>query len=416
MNQRIARRPRPSRLRETVDALSGAREQALSKKVSTQIIVVPNWVNRSSKRASRAWLKKEGEAVAAGEPLVELETEKIDLEVSAEQAGVLAKHRPHRKATTSRSARCWAVVEAGDGAAAGAPAGAGPERRPQPRACAGPAGRDPSAPRRPRAAWRETHEDRPSSNVAGPRRRRPHHQGRRRWSKAPPDAPPAAASSAPAAAAVAREAASRRNRTRRRQPPRAAGARAEERVRMSKRRATIASASSRRSTRRDADDLQRGRHDGGDGAARAPEGGVQGAHGVGLGIASFFVKASVARCARSALNAEIQGDEMVLKHYYDIGIAVGAAAGAGRAGAARRRRDVVRADRAGRSATSRQARQRRHAVARGSQGRHVHDHQRRRLRIAPEHADPQPAAGRHPRPAQDRGAADRRRRTGRAAR
>ena len=51
-------------------------------------------------------------------------------------------------------------------------------------------------------------------------------------------------------------------------------------------------------------------------------------HGVGLGIASFFVKAAVrALQAFPQLNAEIQGDEIVLKHYYDIGIAVGAASG-----------------------------------------------------------------------------------------
>ena len=51
-------------------------------------------------------------------------------------------------------------------------------------------------------------------------------------------------------------------------------------------------------------------------------------YGVGLGIASFFVKAAVAALrAFPRLNAEIQGDEMVLKHYYDIGVAVGAAEG-----------------------------------------------------------------------------------------
>ena len=51
-------------------------------------------------------------------------------------------------------------------------------------------------------------------------------------------------------------------------------------------------------------------------------------HGVSLGLSSFFVKASVgALRAFPRLNAEIQGDEMVLKHYYDIGIAVGAAEG-----------------------------------------------------------------------------------------
>ena len=41
------------------------------------------------------WLKKEGDAVAVGEPVVELETEKIDLEVSAERAGVIASIKRH---------------------------------------------------------------------------------------------------------------------------------------------------------------------------------------------------------------------------------------------------------------------------------------------------------------------------------
>ena len=51
-------------------------------------------------------------------------------------------------------------------------------------------------------------------------------------------------------------------------------------------------------------------------------------HGVPLGIASFFVKATVvALRSFPRLNAEISGDEMVLKHYYDIGVAVGAADG-----------------------------------------------------------------------------------------
>jgi 2-oxoglutarate dehydrogenase E2 component (dihydrolipoamide succinyltransferase) len=51
-------------------------------------------------------------------------------------------------------------------------------------------------------------------------------------------------------------------------------------------------------------------------------------YGVGLGIASFFVKAAVAALREfPRLNAEIQGDEMVLKQYYDMGIAVGAAEG-----------------------------------------------------------------------------------------
>jgi 2-oxoglutarate dehydrogenase E2 component (dihydrolipoamide succinyltransferase) len=47
-------------------------------------------------------------------------------------------------------------------------------------------------------------------------------------------------------------------------------------------------------------------------------------HGIGLGFMSFFTRAVVgALKAYPRLNAEIQGEEMVLKHYYDIGIAVG---------------------------------------------------------------------------------------------
>lgn len=51
-------------------------------------------------------------------------------------------------------------------------------------------------------------------------------------------------------------------------------------------------------------------------------------HGVRLGYMSFFTRAVVgALKSYPLLNAEIQGTEMVLKHYYDIGIAVGAEEG-----------------------------------------------------------------------------------------
>lgn len=46
-------------------------------------------------------------------------------------------------------------------------------------------------------------------------------------------------------------------------------------------------------------------------------------HGIGLGLMSFFTKAVVAALRDFPhLNAEIQGDEIVLKRYYDIGLAV----------------------------------------------------------------------------------------------
>jgi 2-oxoglutarate dehydrogenase E2 component (dihydrolipoamide succinyltransferase) len=51
-------------------------------------------------------------------------------------------------------------------------------------------------------------------------------------------------------------------------------------------------------------------------------------YGVSLGLSSFFVKATIgALKVFPLLNGEIQGDEIVLKHYYDIGIAIGAEEG-----------------------------------------------------------------------------------------
>jgi 2-oxoglutarate dehydrogenase E2 component (dihydrolipoamide succinyltransferase) len=45
-------------------------------------------------------------------------------------------------------------------------------------------------------------------------------------------------------------------------------------------------------------------------------------HGVRLGFTSFFTKAAVAALKElPAVNAEIDGDEMVYKHYYDVGMA-----------------------------------------------------------------------------------------------
>jgi 2-oxoglutarate dehydrogenase E2 component (dihydrolipoamide succinyltransferase) len=47
-------------------------------------------------------------------------------------------------------------------------------------------------------------------------------------------------------------------------------------------------------------------------------------HGLKLGFMSFFTKAIIGALRQfPRLNGEIQGDEIVLKHYYDIGIAVG---------------------------------------------------------------------------------------------
>jgi 2-oxoglutarate dehydrogenase E2 component (dihydrolipoamide succinyltransferase) len=51
-------------------------------------------------------------------------------------------------------------------------------------------------------------------------------------------------------------------------------------------------------------------------------------HGVRLGFTSFFTKAVVAALKElPAVNAEIDGDELVYKHYYDVGMAVSTPSG-----------------------------------------------------------------------------------------
>src|SRR6478672_8184104 len=82
------------------------------------------------------WLKKEGDLVAAGDPLVELETDKIDLEVAAPQAGVLSRIA-HRDGADVKVGEVLGVIDAAEGAekrqgagkATGEPA---PPQRPEP--------------------------------------------------------------------------------------------------------------------------------------------------------------------------------------------------------------------------------------------------------------------------------------------
>jgi 2-oxoglutarate dehydrogenase E2 component (dihydrolipoamide succinyltransferase) len=51
-------------------------------------------------------------------------------------------------------------------------------------------------------------------------------------------------------------------------------------------------------------------------------------HGIKLGFMSFFVKATIGALRQfPQLNAELEGEEIILKHYYDIGMAVGATEG-----------------------------------------------------------------------------------------
>ena len=353
------------------------------------------------------WLRKEGDLVAAGDPLVELETDKIDLEVGAPQAGVLSRI-DRKDGEDVKVGEVLGVIDESEGGSRRAEAA--PRRRRR---------RVKSRRRSRDAAPARTESSRQRATPTARKAAEQHDvdlapvQGsgdagrvmRRDVEKAA--SAPAAEARTPAPAAEPRPVAARPSAPVAEVPVQP-GDRTEERVRMSKRRATIAKRLvEAQSTAAMLTHVQRSRHDRGDGAARTSQTGVQGEHGVGLGIASFFVKASIGALREfPRLNAEIQGDEMVLKHYYDIGVAVGASEGL----VVPVLRDADRMSLCGDRAADpgfREARGGRHAVARRSQGRHVHHHERRRLRLAAQHADPEPAAGRHPRAAQDPGSAGR---------
>ena len=270
-------------------------------------IVVPELGESVVEARVARWLKNEGDQVALGEALVELETEKIDLEVSADRAGVLTSIK-HPSGADVKVGDVLAVLTPGAAAAAPAAAAAAPAA----------AAATPPAPKATPTAKnvaREHDVKLEAVPASGPRVTK--QDVREFVSGVATPAPTTTA--APAAARPAPP-----------PPPRPApGARVEERVRMTKRRATIA----RRLVEAQRTAAMLTTFNEVDMSAvmalreRRKEG-FQKKFGVGLGIASFFVKAAVgALKAFPELNAEIQGDEVVYKRYYDIGVAVGAEGG-----------------------------------------------------------------------------------------
>ena len=261
------------------------------------------------------WLRKEGDSVSAGDPLVELETDKIDIEVPSPSAGVI-KSIAHTDGADVKVGDVLGVIdESAKGAAASAAAPAEEKK-----AAPAEAGKTRATPTARKAA-----EDKDvdlakvkGSGDAGRVMRRDVEQASTKVSAE------AAAAKEPAAKAEKAEAKTFT-------PPqrRPEGERTEERVRMSKRRATIAkrllevqSTAAMLTTFNEVDmsgvQALREKH----------KAGFKERYGINLGLTSFFVKAVIgALRAFPRLNAEIQGDEMILKHYYDIGVAVGAAEG-----------------------------------------------------------------------------------------
>jgi 2-oxoglutarate dehydrogenase E2 component (dihydrolipoamide succinyltransferase) len=269
-------------------------------------IVVPEMGESVVGATVARWLKREGERVAAGETVVELETEKVDLEVAAERPGVLAQIGRREGEEVKVGEVLGLIEEAPQGTetAHGQPTDGAGARTGHPGKTAEPSrGEIAPAPARPEVANAEPVPTPPSSPAGG---------------EVQPESKPVAtprgalAGILPTAPAWVSERAVR-----------------EERVRMSRRRQTIARrlveaqhTAAMLTTFNEIDlgavmDI-RARH----------KDLFRERHGVGLGITSFFVKAAIpALKAIPRLNAEIQGEEIVLKHYYDIGIAVGAAEG-----------------------------------------------------------------------------------------
>jgi 2-oxoglutarate dehydrogenase E2 component (dihydrolipoamide succinyltransferase) len=263
------------------------------------------------------WLKKEGDAVNVGEALVELETDKIDLEVAASQAGVLGKITQGDGADV-KVGDVIGVIEDGTGKAAAPPAAAPAAETAKPQTTGAEKTRATPAARN---AAQQNEVDLTQvrgSGEAGRVMKRdveavaPGAIAKSEWVAALPPKPEAQP------ATPVRE--DRRH---------GEGDRTEERVRMSKRRATIAkrllevqSTAAMLTTFNEVDMTGvmavRERH-------KQP---FKDRFGVNLGLTSFFVKATIGALRDfPRVNAEIQGDEMVLKHYYDIGVAVGAKEG-----------------------------------------------------------------------------------------
>src|SRR5215471_4204352 len=90
----------------------------------TTNIVVPALGESVTEATVAKWLKAAGEPVKADEPLLELETDKVTLEVFAPAAGTLSEIRVDTGSTVEVGAVLGVI---GDGAAAPAPAPASKE-------------------------------------------------------------------------------------------------------------------------------------------------------------------------------------------------------------------------------------------------------------------------------------------------
>ncbi|MDT9755814.1 2-oxoglutarate dehydrogenase complex dihydrolipoyllysine-residue succinyltransferase [Heyndrickxia coagulans] len=286
-------------------------------------IKVPELAESITEGTIAQWLKHPGDHVDKGEYIVELETDKVNVEVISEEEGVV-QSLLFEEGDTVQVGDVIAIVGEGTGENSATPSAPQKEAEaPQPAQAQALAQTQAPAPEQPKPAQEES-ESRP---VASPAARKLAREKGIDLSQVPAVDPlgrvrkqdvetfnPQAAAKAPAAP----------------EKPAAGKAVAEEagkpveRIRMSRRRQTIAKrlvevtqTTAMLTTFNEIDmsavmDLRK----------RKKEQFVKD-HDIRLGFMSFFTKAVVAALKKYPyVNAEIQGNELLLKKYYDIGIAV----------------------------------------------------------------------------------------------
>ncbi|MFZ2031959.1 MAG: 2-oxoglutarate dehydrogenase complex dihydrolipoyllysine-residue succinyltransferase [Vitreimonas sp.] len=274
-------------------------------------IVVPTLGESVSEATVAKWLKKAGDAVRKDETLVELETDKVSVEVSAPEAGVLTEIVAQQGATV--------VI----GALLGHLGAAGAQAAPQPAAVA-PAPKPAAAPT-PQPASQAPRND-GGAKQAPPSVQRIAAEGGVDISGLSGSGRDGRLTKSDALAVI--EARAQKPQTMQSTaitaPPRAIGPR-EERMPMTRLRQTVArrlkeaqNTAAMLTTFNEADmsAIMAARNKYKDTFEKR--------HGVKLGFMSFFVKACIAALKEIPnVNAEIDGTDIIYKNYYDIGIAVG---------------------------------------------------------------------------------------------
>ncbi|MGB2729710.1 MAG: 2-oxoglutarate dehydrogenase complex dihydrolipoyllysine-residue succinyltransferase [Methylovirgula sp.] len=260
--------------------------------MATEIRVPPLGESVSEATVGR-WFKQAGEAVRVDEPVVELETDKVTLEVNAPAGGVLAEIAVESGESVAPGALLGAIQEGADAPAAkknAAEKNASPARAPSP------------MPPAPAAAKIAADKAIDLATVAGSGKRGQVLKGDVLAALATPPAPIEVRAPAPVE-----------------------DARREERVRMTKLRQTIArrlkdaqNTAAMLTTFNEVDMSQLMAL-----RARAKET-FEKKYAVKLGFMGFFAKACVNALKEiPSINAEIDGADIIYKNYYHLGIAVG---------------------------------------------------------------------------------------------